>query len=346
MLQLVELGVAFIFVDVSVHVPNSGLMVAAAGVIAALAVTANGPLGIFRICRPWLHLTMVISVAAVVAVAPIIPTLRPDIEGIIVIEFGAIGLIRLATLTDMRPSSRSRRTSTQRRHDRTVIDTTAALTPERAAPNPASAPSDSGVGTAVPTTVTASTSSPPATSSTSSAGAGGADRPMGRSGRRGGSVSGRRAVARHRPEAEAHVKRAIREAGRLTGQVTSPGDRNRPGQPGERPGTEAGAEAGTEAAPTTQLPDEPGLTRRVPRRPGPAESDVDGRGEHRRGLLPRSHRPRLGVYSWAAGESADGVIGAGRRDPPSVGRGHRPEQGVRGPENKSVLNFYFALRAH
>ena len=146
-LQLVELGVAFIFVDVSVHVPNSGLMVAAAGVIAALAVTANGPLGIFRICRPWLHLTMVISVAAVVAVAPIIPTLRPDIEGIIVIEFGAIGLIRLATLTDMRPSSRSRRTSTQRRHDRTVIDTTAALTPERAAPNPASAPSDSGVGT-------------------------------------------------------------------------------------------------------------------------------------------------------------------------------------------------------
>ena len=228
-LQLVELGVAFIFVDVSVHVPNSGLMVAAAGVIAALAVTAHGPLGIFRICRPWLHLTMVISVAAVVAVAPIIPTLRPDIEGIIVIEFGAIGLIRLATLTDMRPSSRSRRTSTQRRHDRTVIDTTAALTPERAAPNPASAPSDSGVGTS-------------STSSTSSGGAGGAAARW--AGRAAGaaSVSGRRAVARHRPEAEAHVKRAIREAGRLTGRVTSSGDRDRPGQPGERPGTEAGTD--------------------------------------------------------------------------------------------------------
>ena len=40
---------------------------------------------------------MVLS--AVIALAPIVPALRPDIQGIIVIEFGAVGLIRVATLT-------------------------------------------------------------------------------------------------------------------------------------------------------------------------------------------------------------------------------------------------------
>ena len=194
-LQLTELVVAFIFVDISVHVGNSGLLVGAAVAFAALAVTAHGPLGILRICRPWLHLTLLIAVAAVVAVAPVLPALRPDIEGIIVIEFGAIGLIRLATLTDMRASSRSRRSSSVR-NDRTVI--AAPATTATAAPTP------------VPN------GSPGADSRTGAA-ARWAGRAAGVA-----SVSGRRAVAKHGPEAEAQVKRTIRGAGRWTGRLTSP----------------------------------------------------------------------------------------------------------------------------
>ena len=197
-LQVTELVVAFVFVDISVHVSNGGLLVGAAVAFAALAITARGPLGIFRICRPWLHLTLVISVAAVVAAAPVVPALRPDIEGIIVIEFGAIGLIRLATLTDMHPSSRARRSSS-RRPDPMVIDATATVTPD---------------GSAV-------TSSPPATPTSPG---GSAARWAGRA-TGAASTSGRRAVARHRPEAEAQVKRALRGAGRLAGRVTGPTDR-------------------------------------------------------------------------------------------------------------------------
>jgi hypothetical protein len=163
---------------------------------AALAITAHGPLGILRICRPWLHLTLLIAVAAVVAVAPVLPALRPDIEGIIVIEFGAIGLIRLATLTDMHGSSRSGRPSPSGRYDRTVIDATA--TPATAAPVP---------------------NGGPGTDSRTGAAARWAGRAAGVA-----SVSGRRVVAKHGPEAEAQVKRAIRGAGRWTGRLTSPTD--------------------------------------------------------------------------------------------------------------------------
>jgi hypothetical protein len=191
-----ELVVAFIFVDISVHVADSGLLVAAALAFALLAVTARGPLGIVRICRPWLHLTLVVSVAVVVALAPIVPVVRPDIEGIIVIEFGAIGLIRLATLTDMSTASRR---STARRGDRTVIDTTATVadgaTPRTAEPDDPRTTSPSGSGAAARW-----------------------------AGRAAGtlSASGKKAVAKHRPEAEVQVKRAIRGAGRLTGRITSP----------------------------------------------------------------------------------------------------------------------------
>jgi hypothetical protein len=205
-LQLLELAVAFVFVDVSIHVSNSGLLLGAAVAFAALAITAQGPLGIFRVCRPWLHLTLVITAAAVVAVAPVIPALRPDIEGIIVIEFGAIGLIRLATLTDMHRSSASRRSSAAGRRGGTVIDATATVAPEVTARGQASAaPSTAG--------------GKPASVSSTEAAARWAGRAAGVA-----SVSGRRAVAKRRPEAEAQVKRAIRGAGRWTGRVTSSDD--------------------------------------------------------------------------------------------------------------------------
>jgi hypothetical protein len=210
-LQVMELAVALVFVDVSIHVADGGLLVAAAVAFTALAVTVQGPLGIFRLCRPPLHLTLLIAVAAVVAVTPVLPMLRPDIEGIIVVEFGAVGLIRLATLTEMVPSSRSRLSSARRRDDDPVIDATASVTPDGAAPGRAAPPSSTG------------------------AAARWAGRAAGAA-----SVSGRRAVARHRPEAEAQVKRALRGAGRLTGRVTSSGDRGRSGgQPGAGAGDTA-----------------------------------------------------------------------------------------------------------
>jgi pyruvate/2-oxoglutarate dehydrogenase complex dihydrolipoamide acyltransferase (E2) component len=202
-LQLTELAVAFIFVDISVHVGNSGLLVGAAVAVAALAVTAHGPLGILRICRPRLHVTLLIAVAAAVAVAPVLPGLRPDIEGIIVIEFGAVGLIRLATLTDTHPSSRSGRSSPSARRDRTVIDATATATD----------------ATAAASTATPVPNGSPGADSRTGAAARWAGRAAGVA-----SVSGRRAVAKHGPEAEAQVKRAIRGAGRWTGRLTSPPD--------------------------------------------------------------------------------------------------------------------------
>ncbi len=200
---------AFIFVDISVHVDNSGVMVAAALALIVLAVTARGPLGIVRICGPRLHATLLISVAVVVALAPLIPALRPDIEGVIVIEFGAIGLIRLATLTDMNPSRRSR----ARGHEREVIEATATVAevapPKPAAPDPTRNPSPSATGAAARW-----------------------------AGRATGAVSasGRKAVAEHGPEATQQVKRAIRGAGRLTGRITSP---NEPG-PGPDPAGSTG----------------------------------------------------------------------------------------------------------
>ncbi len=208
-LQLAELVVAFVFVDISVHVANSGLMVAAAVAFVALAVTAHGPLGILRICPPWLHLTLVISVAAVVAVAPVVPALRPDIEGIIVIEFGAIGLIRLATLTDMHASSRSRRPLATRRHDPSVIDATATVTSDATVPSPTADPR-------------------PTAPSPTGAAARWAGRAAGTA-----SASGRRAAAKHRPEAERQVKRAIREAGRLAARITSHSEPGPPGDPSD-----------------------------------------------------------------------------------------------------------------
>jgi hypothetical protein len=208
LLQVAEVAVALILVDVSVHVGNSGLLMAAAVAFAALAVTAHGPVGLVRICRPWLHMTLLVAVAAVVAVAPLVPTLRPDVEGIVVIEFGAIGLIRLATLTDMGPSPRPSWLS--HRSDPSVIDATATVT--------------SGPG--------ARSTAPGEGRTASSAGAAArrAGRAVGAA-----SASGRRVAATHRPAAEEQVRRALRHAGRFTGRLLSP-ERHRRAGPGRRPG--------------------------------------------------------------------------------------------------------------
>jgi hypothetical protein len=75
------------------------LLLVAAGAFVVLAVTARGPLGLVRICGPRLHATLDIVVALAVAAAPILPALRPDITGILVVEVAALAWVRLATLT-------------------------------------------------------------------------------------------------------------------------------------------------------------------------------------------------------------------------------------------------------
>jgi hypothetical protein len=195
-LQVAELVVALVFVDVSVHVTNGGLLVAAALVLAGLAVTAQGPLGLLRLCSRPLHLVLVMTAAGVAAVAPILPAVRPDIEGIIVLEFGAIGLIRLASFTQ---SSDTVRAAGTPRRPIGVIDATATVVTPGTPPDPA------------PTTGRSSG----ATSQGSAA------RWVGRIAGA-AAASGKRSAARHRPAAEARVRRSIRSAGRIAGRVTSP----------------------------------------------------------------------------------------------------------------------------
>ena len=99
-LQATEIVVALVFADLSVHVAHGGLLMAVGRrpggpghhrprsprALPGLRPTAPRPAG--RRCWPSLS-----------ALAPFVPALRPDIEGIIVIEFGAVGLFRVATLT-------------------------------------------------------------------------------------------------------------------------------------------------------------------------------------------------------------------------------------------------------
>jgi hypothetical protein len=193
-LQAVELAIAVIFVDISVHVGNGGLLVGSAVVIFVLAVTAKGPLGIVRVCAQGLHLVSAVVVGVVVAVAPVFPTLRPDIEGLIVIEFGAVGLIRMATLTAVTPPGPVR----SRQSGASVIDASALVVdPGRSPDAPARMPSTGQQGTT-----------------------GSAAR---RAGRTAGaaSASGKRAAARYGPVAGAGVTWTLRSAGRAVGRATA-----------------------------------------------------------------------------------------------------------------------------
>jgi hypothetical protein len=94
--------------ELSVHIARSGLLLAAAGAFAVLALTARGPLGIARLCGPKVHAALDIVVALAIAAAPLFPALRPDLNGILVVEVAAVGWLRLATLTSYtRPGHRS-----------------------------------------------------------------------------------------------------------------------------------------------------------------------------------------------------------------------------------------------
>jgi hypothetical protein len=129
--------------------------------------------------------------AGAAAVAPIIPALRPDIQGIIVIEFGAVGLLRVATLTRL-GDSRPARYPAGRRGSR-VIDTTATVV--------------SGSG-------------PMATSGTGATPVSTAARQAGRAS--GAAVaSGKRVATKYRPGAEEQAKRTLRGIGKAAGRMSS-----------------------------------------------------------------------------------------------------------------------------
>ena len=203
-LQLSEVVAALVFVDISIHVHSGGLLIAAAVVFMVLAATADGPLGIAHVCSPRLHLVLVVVAAVLIGLAPIIPALRPDIQGIIVVEFGVVGLIRLATLTRVADADQGMRLRMP--HHSSVIDTTATVSPSPARSGPAETGSGSGAGgTADPS---------------SSSAADDAARWVGRTAAT-AAATGREAAAKYRPEAEAHVKRTIREAGKLAGKLAS-----------------------------------------------------------------------------------------------------------------------------
>jgi hypothetical protein len=202
-LQFSEIAVALVFVDISVHVHKGGLLVASAIAFTALAVTAQGPLGIVRICGKRLHLILIVAAAVVVGLMPIIPGFRPDIEGIIVLEFGAVGLIRIATLTQTADSTGGR--TSARRSGSAVIDTTATVVdsddinaPQAGRPGGSQAP---GSQRTSPATAYA---------------ARWAGRTTGAA-----AATGKQVAAKYGPEAEAQVKRGIRGAGRLAGKMAA-----------------------------------------------------------------------------------------------------------------------------
>jgi hypothetical protein len=235
-LQATEIAVAVVFIDISIHVSNGGLLVAGALACLALAVTADGPLGLTRICSRPLHLTLAVVIAVLVAVAPVVPALRPDIEGIIVTEFGAIGLLRVCTLTRVGPALAGARSTRWPRPRRTVIDATARVVDVGA--RPASGPSSSGPSSSGPSSSGPSSSGPsssgpsssgpsssgPSSSGPSSSGppsAGAAARWAGRSTAAAASA-GKQAAAKYGPTARARIKKSVRTAGRIAGTATSP----------------------------------------------------------------------------------------------------------------------------
>ena len=170
-MQATEIVVALVFADISVHVAHGGLLVGGAIALLALAVTAQGPLGVFRICGQRLHLFLAMGLSVVVALALFVPALRPDIEGIIVVAFGAVGLFRVATLTPTGDghgavgSGRSGRSS--------VVDAAANVVPYRRSPGAGAGAPGAGAGAG------AGVGAAPGAGAGAGAGVGATDRPSG-----------------------------------------------------------------------------------------------------------------------------------------------------------------------
>jgi hypothetical protein len=239
-LQLAELLAAVALADLSLHVDRGGLLVAGTAVFALLAITANGPLGLVRVVPRRLHVYAVCVVSVVFALAPILPQIRPDASGIIIIEFGAVGLFRLATLTSTVVTVRAPRGSARAAAsaEQPAAEQPAAEQP--AADQPAAGQPGAGQP-GVPTSAQGTTSATrPTSTSDPSTGAGAPPRSAtekvsstetaGRWISRQASAAAQHAgiaaeaaaltAEKHAPAARAQAGRAVRSAGRLTGRLT------------------------------------------------------------------------------------------------------------------------------
>jgi hypothetical protein len=204
-LQAAEILSVVGLADLSLHVDRGGVLAVAGSIFAALALTADGPLGIVRIFSRKHHVVLVVVVAAVVALSPVVSAIRPDIEGILILEVAAVGIIRLATLvnTDPRPAG-----PRGLRGSRRVVDATATVT---ARPSPAAVP---------PEPEPSASPSVGRTLFPSEERIGAAARWAGRAAGAATSAASR-TTAKHGPTAKAQAKRTIRSAGWLVGRATS-----------------------------------------------------------------------------------------------------------------------------
>ncbi len=139
-LQVLEFGTAFLLVTQSVHVVHGALLVAAGAVLVGLALTADGPLGVYRVCGRRLHRLLVLTFAGALAVACIVPALRPDIEGLLLIGFAVVALAVLALRTTVSGGRGGRRRRRRATGGGEVIDATATVTTPEPAPAPAPRP--------------------------------------------------------------------------------------------------------------------------------------------------------------------------------------------------------------
>jgi len=192
-LQVLELGVAFLLVTQSVHVGRGGLLIAGGVVFGLLALTADGLLGVFRICSQRLHVLLVAGAAIALGALAFVPYLRPDIEGVLVIAAAVVAIVFLATRTAT-SAGRSGRRSRRVAGRGPVIDATATVVPPS---DPAPGPPDDD---------------------------GDPDSALRRAGRTTGAAAavGKRVVDERRPQVEDQVKRTLRGAGRLAGKLAGP----------------------------------------------------------------------------------------------------------------------------
>jgi hypothetical protein len=204
-LQVVELGVAFLLVTQSVHVGRGGLLVAGAVVVGLLAVTADGPIGVVPVCGQRLHVYLVAGFALLLGALAVVPSIRPDLEGILVIAGAVVALVFLATRT-VTTSGRRRRRSRRGADRGPVIDVTATVVPPAAT-------------TAESTADESTADEDPGADTVADA-----DTALRRAGRTTGTAAaaGRRVVDEHRPQVEEQVKRTLRGAGRLAGRLGAP----------------------------------------------------------------------------------------------------------------------------
>jgi len=199
-LQILELGVAFLLVTQSVHVGRGGILIACGVVFGLLALTAKGPLGVFRVCSQRLHVLLVAGAAIAFGALTFVPAIRPDVEGLLVMVAAVVAVVFLASRTMTTSGARGRRRA--RRGPGPVIDATATVVP------PPSAPDDADGGTGPPPGAEVED----------------AHTALRRAGRTTGAAAaaGKRAVDEHRPQVEDQVKRGLRGAGRLAGKLAGP----------------------------------------------------------------------------------------------------------------------------